>query len=585
VELLETRNLLSAACFTALTLGTVNKLHDDDGEQEYRSNGSGGYAPIALGDNSAVGDVLLTSFHMNSVGIQTNDPNHFFSGADFDQLTGVTLVQITAINPNGTHLFTDGSQQYLFSLESATPAAWSTLTGLTVPAGTITAVVDNTFNNYTRTSGSQAVDIGTAVNGNLMWDFGFTGTNTAGNVVANAGLGEGWRAIAPLSPSGFATIGATESTFNGATTVLSTGVGAGGLGLNPVGNNYDVPTPAPGQFDGTGAYNAAAGLRTQLQLSGTLTTGTTDFPIASNSNAFIGPVAIPSINTSQQPPTATVGASIADKATVTGGSNPTGTVTFKLYNNPNGTGPALFTDTETLVGGTATSAGYTATATGTDYWVATYNGDSNNNAVTSGTALEPVVISPSTPVGKGQFATIGFWANKNGQAVINSFNGGSSSTALGNWLASTFPNLFGVANPYTGTSLAGKTNAQVSSIYNSLGTAGVQANTYIQAFAVALGIYADTTSLGGQSLLDNGLAAKYGFMVTAAGGGNSTFNVGNNGAAFGVPNGTSLTVFQIMAVANANFNPATGLFYGGDPTLTSDLNNVLAGITVAGEIS
>ncbi len=29
----------------------------------------------------------------------------------------------------------------------------------------------------------------------------------------------------------------------------------------------------------------------------------------------------------------------------------------------------------------ATSAGYTATATGTDYWVATYNGDSNNSAV------------------------------------------------------------------------------------------------------------------------------------------------------------------------------------------------------------
>ena len=31
-----------------------------------------------------------------------------------------------------------------------------------------------------------------------------------------------------------------------------------------------------------------------------------------------------------------------------------------------------------LVGGVATSTGYTATATGTDYWVATYNGNSNN---------------------------------------------------------------------------------------------------------------------------------------------------------------------------------------------------------------
>src|SRR5208337_2939714 len=107
--------------------------------------------------------------------------------------------------------------------------------------------------------------------------------------------------------------------------------------------------------------------------------------------------ASPSINTSQQPATATVGTSIADEATVSGGFNPTGTVTFDLYNNSSATGTPLFTDTETLSGGTATSKGYTATATGTDYWVATYNGDSNNHSVTSGTALEPVVISPASP--------------------------------------------------------------------------------------------------------------------------------------------------------------------------------------------
>ena len=71
---------------------------------------------------------------------------------------------------------------------------------------------------------------------------------------------------------------------------------------------------------------------------------------------------------------------------MSGGDNPTGTVTFNLYSNSTGSGTPLFTDTETLSGGTATSTGYIATATGTDYWVATYNGDSNNAAVTSGTA-------------------------------------------------------------------------------------------------------------------------------------------------------------------------------------------------------
>ena len=75
-----------------------------------------------------------------------------------------------------------------------------------------------------------------------------------------------------------------------------------------------------------------------------------------------------------------VGSSIADKATVTGGGNPTGTVTFNLYNNSSGTGPARFTDTATpqsAAMATSTEATMTATATGTDYWVATYNGDSH----------------------------------------------------------------------------------------------------------------------------------------------------------------------------------------------------------------
>ncbi len=104
----------------------------------------------------------------------------------------------------------------------------------------------------------------------------------------------------------------------------------------------------------------------------------------------------PQINTTQQPASATVGTSIADQATVSG-YHPTGTLTFALYNNASASGTPLFTDTENLVNGVATSKGYTATATGTDYWVATYNGDSNNSSVTSSPTAEPVTITPATP--------------------------------------------------------------------------------------------------------------------------------------------------------------------------------------------
>jgi hypothetical protein len=117
---------------------------------------------------------------------------------------------------------------------------------------------------------------------------------------------------------------------------------------------------------------------------------------SSEANADI-PFATPSVSTSQQPSSATVGGLMADQASVSGGSGPTGTVTFTLYNNSNGTGTPLFTDAnEPLSGGMATSKGYTAANTGTDYWVATYNGDSNNNSVSSGTSAEPVTITAAS---------------------------------------------------------------------------------------------------------------------------------------------------------------------------------------------
>jgi hypothetical protein len=87
------------------------------------------------------------------------------------------------------------------------------------------------------------------------------------------------------------------------------------------------------------------------------------------------------------------GTTLNDTATVSGGSTPTGNVTFSLYDNPTCSGTAVFTQTVALSSGSATTGpGFTTTTAGTYEWMATYNGDGNNNSVTSRCGDEPVTV-------------------------------------------------------------------------------------------------------------------------------------------------------------------------------------------------
>jgi hypothetical protein len=168
-----------------------------------------------------------------------------------------------------------------------------------------------------------------------------------------------------------------------------------GFTVNPATNGASASLSAATATISNGQASVTATANT---IVGSYSVTTSAAGASSASFSLTNDAATPSITTTQLQTTAVVGTAIADTATVTGGYNPTGTVTFNLYNNPNGTGTPLFTDpNEPLSGGTATSKGYTTTATGTDYWVATYNGDNNNNSVTSTANAEPVSITPATP--------------------------------------------------------------------------------------------------------------------------------------------------------------------------------------------
>jgi len=177
-------------------------------------------------------------------------------------------------------------------------------------------------------------------------------------------------------------------------------------------------------------------------------------------------------------------------------------------------------------------------------------------------------------VSAGQTATIGFWQNKNGQRLINSLNGGSASTQLGDWLAATFPNMYG---PEAGANdLTGKTNAQVAEFYKELfrrnaktAVGGGSPKVDAQVLAVALATYVTNQTLAGTT------ATTFGFLVSEHGVGISTFNIGSSGAAFGIANGTVMTVLDILLASNAR--TTNGLLYDidGDGFADNSLETLL----------
>ncbi len=97
-----------------------------------------------------------------------------------------------------------------------------------------------------------------------------------------------------------------------------------------------------------------------------------------------------------------VGTQIHDTAQVSGGDNPTGTVTFYLFSPSNATcstnedgAGAIWSGTFALgADGSASSAGspFTTTEIGTYNWIATYSGDANNKGASTACSDEPVTI-------------------------------------------------------------------------------------------------------------------------------------------------------------------------------------------------
>jgi hypothetical protein len=190
------------------------------------------------------------------------------------------------------------------------------------------------------------------------------------------------------------------------------------------------------------------------------------------------------------------------------------------------------------------------------------------SATTNGTAT---VSSLGLGVQSGQTASIYFWAGSRGQALISSFNGGPSATGLANWLALTFPNLYGAqAGAHN---LFGKSNAQVATFFQTLYPLSL---LDAEVLATAFNVYATTLSLGGTA------AQAYGFTVTATGVGANSVNVRGNGTAFGVANFTTLNVYELLLAVNRR--AVNGVLYNGDMSLRIEAWIVLDALNIGGGV-
>ncbi|HLJ97483.1 MAG TPA: Ig-like domain-containing protein, partial [Gemmataceae bacterium] len=191
--------------------------------------------------------------------------------------------------------------------------------------------------------------------------------------------------------------------------------------------------------------------------------------------------------------------------------------------------------------------------------------------------LYTYVQSSATVTDLGQFVSAGFvkstsfWEGLLGQGLIRRFGVTSSNQTLGQWLATTFPNLYGGVNGAPNLSIF--TNYQVGSYYQSQFLASQGTGLDVEILDTALDLFTTTSSLGGF------IGQSYGFTVNSYGLGAYSWNIGSSGAAFGTPNNTVLNVFQILLAANNN--AVSGEPWGSNTLLRNEASTVFQGINAA----
>ena len=255
-------------------------------------------------------------------------------------------------------------------------------------------------------------------------------------------------------------------------------------------------------------------------------------------------------------PTGTVGTPYSQTFAVNGGQSP---YMFSILSGSLPPGLALNSSTGVISGTPSTAGpfmfvGLVKDASGAT--ATTPTGASCQVTIDTGTTVLP----PPTTLQSGDTATIGFWNNKNGQALI--LSAGTTPT-LGAFLAS-YSNIFG--------SVGSDTNTQIAALFRSYFSVKGQ-KTSAQVLAGALACYFNSTG--------SPQAAQYGFNLSGTC--NVSYDVGSYASLLGLTSNAPSTVYtigQILAAANTLAAPP----HGWSTAVANALNVIFSNINQGGDI-